>query len=75
MSGAAGLDLRYPIGGLFSVLGVLLGGYGIVTNGNTEMYARSTGVNINLWWGVIMLVTGLLFIALASRAGGRQVTA
>ena len=69
MSGAAGLDLRYPIGGLFTVLGVILAGYGLITNGNTEMYVRSTGVNVNLVWGVVMIAFGLLFLALAARAG------
>ncbi len=65
MSAAGGLDLRFPIGGLFVVLGVILGGYGIATGGNTEMYQRSTSININLWWGVVMLAFGLLFLLLA----------
>jgi hypothetical protein len=69
MSGPLGLDLRYPIGGLFSVLGVLLIGYGVVTRGNADMYVRSTSLNVNLWWGVVMLIFGLLFLALAARAG------
>jgi hypothetical protein len=67
MSGAAALDLRYPIGGLFVVLGVILAGYGLLTRGNTEMYVRSTGVNINLWWGLVMLATGVVFLVLARR--------
>ncbi|MFN8573189.1 MAG: hypothetical protein U0132_14150 [Gemmatimonadaceae bacterium] len=76
MSAIGGLDLRYPIGGLFVVLGVILGGYGIATGGNTEMYVRATSVNINLWWGVVMLVFGLLFLTLAwmgdrAERGGR----
>jgi drug/metabolite transporter (DMT)-like permease len=67
MSGASGLDLRYPIGGLFSVLGVLLTVWGWVTNGDASLYGRSGGVNINLWWGVVLLITGLLFIVFARR--------
>ena len=69
MSGAAGLDLRYPIGGLFVVLGVILAGYGAATGGDAAMYAPSGGVNLNLWWGLVMLATGLLFLALAWRGG------
>ena len=69
MSAAGGLDLRYPIGGLFTVLGVILAGYGVVTRGNVEMYERSTGVNLNFWWGAIMIAFGLLFLFLAARAG------
>ena len=68
MSGAAGgLDLRYPIGGLFAVLGVLLTGWGLVTNGDQGLYERSAGVNINLYWGLVMLVVGILFLVLARR--------
>lgn len=71
MSGAGGLDLRYPIGGLFTVLGVILAGYGIVTRGNVAMYERSTGVNLNFWWGAIMIAFGIVFLLLAARAGSR----
>jgi hypothetical protein len=71
MSGAAAMDLRYPIGGLFVVLGALLGGYGLLTNGDALMYGRSTGVNVNLWWGLVMLATGVLFLLLAARSGRR----
>jgi hypothetical protein len=67
MSGEASLDLRLPIGGLFAVLGVMLAGYGLVTAGNTEMYVKSGGMNINLIWGVVMFVTGLIFLGLARR--------
>ena len=68
MSGAAGLDLRYPLGGLFVTLGAILMIYGLVTNGNEEMYARSFGTNVNLIWGAVMLAFGVLFLALAARA-------
>lgn len=70
MSGAGGLDLRYPIGGLFTVLGVILAAYGVITRGDTAMYERSTGVNLNFWWGVVMIAFGLLFVLLAARARG-----
>ena len=61
----AGLDLRFPIGGLFVALGALLGGFGLLTAGNVERYARSGGVNVNLWWGLVMLVAGLAFLLAA----------
>jgi protein-S-isoprenylcysteine O-methyltransferase Ste14 len=71
MSGAGGMDLRLPIGGLFVVLGVILGVFGVMTNGDTAMYQRSGGININLIWGVVMLGVGLVFLALAQRAARR----
>ena len=68
MSAAGGLDLRIPIGGLFTALGLLLGAYGLATAGNAAHYARSGGLNINLWWGVVLLVVGLLFLLAARRS-------
>jgi membrane protein implicated in regulation of membrane protease activity len=68
MSGATGFDIRLPIGGLFSVLGLLVGGYGLATAGDAAHYARSLGLNINLWWGLVMLVFGVLLLAAASHA-------
>ncbi len=62
-----GFDIRVPIGMMFSVFGVLVGGYGAATQGD-EMYARhSLGVNINLWWGMAMLLFGAVMLLLARR--------
>jgi hypothetical protein len=70
MSGAAGgLDLRYPIGGLFVVLGAILAVFGLATGGNAAMYERSTSINLNLWWGVVMLAFGGVMLLLAMRSG------
>ena len=57
-----GLDIRLPIGGLFSILGVLLVGYGLVSD--RGIYVRSLGINVNLWWGVALLVFGVVMIVL-----------
>lgn len=68
MSDATGLDVRLPIGGLFTVLGAIIGGYGLATAGDVERYARSVSVNVNAWWGGAMLVFGLLFLWLGARS-------
>lgn len=68
MSAEARLDLRYPIGGLFTVLGLILAGFGIATSGDKAMYERATAVNINLSWGLVMLAFGVVMIMLAMRA-------
>jgi hypothetical protein len=72
MTGATGLDLRLPIGALFTTLGLIVGGYGLATAGDAARYARSQGININLWWGVVMLVFGLALLVVARR--GRRST-
>jgi len=68
VSGSASIDIRLPIGGLFTALGILIGGYGIATNGNSEQYQSSLGININLWWGIVMLVVGIIMLVLGTRS-------
>ena len=46
MSGVIGLDIRFSIGGLFTVLGLLLAGYGVATERDPALYARSLSVNV-----------------------------
>ncbi len=57
------LDLKLPIGWLLSAYGLLLGIYGLVTK--KEMYAISLGYNLNLAWGILMLVIGGGFLLTA----------
>jgi hypothetical protein len=66
-----GLDLRWPIGLMFSLIGALLVVYGLITNSNSEVYARSLGLNINLIWGLVLLVFGGAMLTMAWR-GGRK---
>jgi hypothetical protein len=62
-----GFDIRLPIGMMFSVFGILVGAYGAAT-GDSDMYARhSLGININLWWGIVMLLFGAVMLLLARR--------
>jgi len=61
-----GLDIRWPIGGMFSLLGVLLMITGLVNGAD----ARSLNINIDLIWGVVLLVFGGLM--LLGAAGGRK---
>jgi hypothetical protein len=57
-----GLDIKIPIGLMFSILGIILTILGIATNGDAEMYARSLGHNINLWSGICMIVFGAFML-------------
>lgn len=60
-----GLDLRWPIGLMFSLIGVLLTGYGAMTSSDAELYKRSLDININLCWGVVLLVFGAAMLIMA----------
>jgi nitrate reductase gamma subunit len=53
-----GLDIKIPIGLMFTILGLILTILGLVTMGDTAMYEQAMGYNINLFSGVFMLVFG-----------------
>ena len=59
------LDLRVPIGMMFGLVGALLTVYGFFSD--PAIYDVSLGINVNLWWGLVILVVGLLFLELARR--------
>jgi hypothetical protein len=60
-----GLDIRLPIGALFTTIGLLLSGYGLVAD--RGIYARSFGINVNLWWGLVLVAFGAWMLRLARR--------
>ncbi len=59
------LDVRLPIGLMFSIVGALLTVYGSMTD--AAVYERSLGVNINLRWGIVLLLFGLAMLTLTWR--------
>jgi hypothetical protein len=65
------LDLRIPMGLMFTLTGVILALFGLRTNGNVELYAKSLGINANLWWGLVLLVFGLTMFILGQRSQKR----
>jgi hypothetical protein len=66
-----GLDIRLPIGIIFSIYGIVLLAYGAMADASI-FQEKSLGVNIDLWWGLAMLVFGLFMGALALRASRRS---
>jgi hypothetical protein len=51
-----GLDIRLPMGLLFTLLGLLIGGCGLRSDGVDDAYLF--GINVNLAWGVLLLAFG-----------------
>jgi hypothetical protein len=64
-----GLDVRFPIGGMFSIIGAMLTIYGIASN--PAIYEKSLGINVNFWWGLVLLAFGLTMLVFAYRAHRR----
>jgi len=56
------VDIRIPIGLMFSILGIIISVHGIVTGSDHEMYQKSLGININIIMGILMLVFGVLML-------------
>ncbi len=63
-----GLDIRTPIGLMFGIFGLLLTGYGLFTRGS-DVYQRSLGYNVNLEWGIVLLVFGGAMLYFGQRGG------
>jgi len=61
-----GLDIRFPLGLIFVITGVILVVYGALTM-NSPIYAVSFGININLIWGSVMFVFGAVVMFLGRK--------
>jgi intracellular septation protein A len=61
-----GLDIRLPIGLMFTLFGLLLVVYGFISD--KSIYQRSLGINVNLGWGVVLLIFGVVMLILGRRA-------
>jgi len=59
------LDIRLPIGLMFLLVGLVLTVFGLV--GDKSQYKSSLGINVNLWWGLVMLGFGLVMFLLGRR--------
>ncbi len=65
------LDLRIPLGLMFTLTGLILAVFGLKTNGNAALYAQSLEINVNLWWGLVLLAFGLTMYIFGQRGQKR----
>lgn len=66
-----GLDIRWPIGLMFGLIGFILVVFGFLSGGS-DIYKASLGINVNLYWGLLLLVFGGWMLSMAWRAGKRE---
>ena len=59
------LDLRFPSGWFFALLGAFLIGYGLLV---PSARASLTDINVDLYCGIAMLIFGVCLLLLAFRA-------
>jgi len=67
-----GLDIRWPIGLMFTLIGAILAVQGVLIRSDAEMLKRSLNMNVNLGWGIVLLVFGVLMIVSARIAAKAQ---
>lgn len=67
-----GIDVKLPIGLMFSILGLMLTLYGLFTLSDVELYQKSFGINVNLWSGLIMLTFGVVLLLFVKRKNIKQ---
>lgn len=64
------MDIRIPIGLLFSVVGAIISAWGAFGGEAAKLDARlgdkMTAINMNLWWGLVLLAFGLLMLGISA---------
>lgn len=61
------LDIKIPIGLMFSIFGVVLLIYGFITRDDAALYQKSLSHNVNLWMGALSLVFGGVMLLLVKK--------
>jgi hypothetical protein len=72
MSSGAGMDIRLPMGMMFLIIGVIIAVYGATTVGDPMYADHSLGINVNLWWGGVLVLFGLLMLALVMKSKAKS---
>jgi len=60
-----GIDIRLPIGLVFAVVGILMIAFGATSD--RAIYQRSLGINVNVYWGLVLLAFGVIMALLGRR--------
>jgi hypothetical protein len=64
-------DSRISMGMLFTLIGTILTAFGLSTRSNADLYTKSLGIDANLWWGLVLLVFGIVVLTLGRRGQAR----
>jgi hypothetical protein len=66
------MDLRIPLGMMFTLIGTVLAAFGMSTRDNPDLYRKSLGIDMNVWWGFPLLFFGVLMLALGRRGQAKM---
>lgn len=68
-------DVRVAVGWMFLLIGLLLGFFGYASKDNPALWVKSLGIDVDLWWGLVLTAFGLTMLALGKRAEKQSETA
>lgn len=60
------VDIRIPIGLMFTIIGVIISVFGFTTASDASMYQKSLGINVNIIMGLFMLGFGAVMLYFAA---------
>jgi hypothetical protein len=66
------VDARIAVGMFFALTGTILSAFGLSTRDHSDMYAKSLGIDANLWWGLALLAFGIVMLAFGRRGQARM---
>ncbi|MGB0065937.1 MAG: hypothetical protein WBP85_15950 [Terracidiphilus sp.] len=70
------VDARIAVGMFFTLTGTILAAFGFSSRDRADVYVKSLGIDANLWWGLALLVFGIVMLAFGRRgqmnAGNRE---
>jgi len=66
------VDARIAVGMFFALTGTILAAFGVSTRDRMDVYAKSMGIDANLWWGLALLAFGIMMLAFGRRGQTRM---
>jgi len=51
----------------FTLIGTILTAFGVATRDHADAYSKSLGIDANLWWGLVLLLFGIVALTLGRR--------
>ena len=66
------VDARTAVGMFFTLTGTILSAFGLSTRDRAEVYIKSLGIDANLWWGLALLVFGIVMLAFGRRGQAKM---
>lgn len=66
------VDARIAVGMFFTLTGTILAAFGFSTRDRADVYQKSLGIDANLWWGIGLLVFGIVMLAFGRRGANTR---